>query len=82
MSIIYNNETKTFNLTAGDSSYCMSVYPKTVPVPEGVLIENEGQTVLLLTNPNTEKAQVQYFRDGKWWYIELLPDTLATVTFC
>ena len=28
MSIIYNEQTKTFNLTAGDSSYCMSVYPK------------------------------------------------------
>ncbi len=27
MSIIYNESTKTFNLTAGDSSYCMSVYP-------------------------------------------------------
>ena len=27
MSIIYNESTKTFNLTAGSSSYCMSIYP-------------------------------------------------------
>jgi hypothetical protein len=35
----------------------------------------------MLVNPNAEKAQVQYYRGGEWWYIELLPETLATVTF-
>ena len=68
-------------LQVGSVDRCMSTYPKTVPVPEGVLIENEGQTVLLLTNPNTEKAQVQYFHEGSWYYIELMPDTLATVVW-
>ena len=37
--------------------------------------------MLLLTNPSTEKAQVQYFHEGSWYYIELMPDTLATVVW-
>lgn len=35
----------------------------------------------MLVNPNSAKEQVQFFFKGKWWYIELLPETLATVLF-
>ena len=66
-------------LEFSDSVAGMATYPKQKTVPHGVMVENEGQTVLLLTNPNTEKAQVQYFHEGSWYYIELMPDTLATV---
>ncbi len=41
----------------------------------------DGSHILQLVNPNEAKAQVQYFYGGKWWYIELLPDTLASVVF-
>ena len=63
--------------------YCLSGYPKDVKALVGTLVENtDGSSALMLVNPNAEKAQVQYFKDGEWWYIELLPETLATVTFC
>ena len=63
--------------------YCLSGYPKDVKTLVGTLVENtDGSSALMLVNPNAEKAQVQYFKDGEWWYIELLPETLATVTFC
>ena len=57
----------------------MGNYPKAKPFPQGVLIENEGQTVLVLVNPHTEKAQIQYNHQGTWYYFELMPDTLATI---
>jgi glucosylceramidase len=64
------------------SGYGMFSFPKDQKALCGTLVENsDGIAALMLVNPNPEKAQVQYFRDGKWWYIELLPDTLATVTF-
>jgi len=57
----------------------MGNYPKSKPYPQGVLIENEGQTVLVLVNPHTDKAQVQYNHEGTWYYFELMPETVATV---
>lgn len=57
----------------------MGNFPKSKPYPQGAIIENEGQTVLLLVNSHTEKAQVQYCHNGTWYYFELMPDTLATV---
>ena len=62
--------------------YWMTNYPKDTKPLTATLVENsDGSAALMLVNPNPEKAQVQYYRGGEWWYIELLPDTLATVTF-
>lgn len=48
----------------------------------GSEIENaDGSKTLLLVNPNTYKAQVQYLCNGTWWYIELMPETVSTVCF-
>ena len=48
----------------------------------GTLVENaDGVSALMLINPNEAKTQIQFFYRGKWWYIELLPETLATVLF-
>lgn len=48
----------------------------------GSLIENEdGSVTLTVVNPNDYKAQIQYQKDGTWWYIELLPETVVTVCF-
>ncbi len=46
---------------------------------QGFLIENDNQKVLALCNGNEIKKQTQIYLDGKWWYIELLPDSLSTV---
>ena len=62
--------------------YPMSNYPKDIKPLCGTFVENEGENaVLFLINPNSEKAQIQHFYDGKWWYFELMPETLATVVF-
>ena len=54
-------------------------YPKQERYTEGcVAIDSTGRQTLFLVNPNTKKEQVQYFHNGKCWYIELLPNTLAT----
>ncbi len=64
---------------AGD---VMSQYPNGKKALVGTAVEKpDGTTVLLLVNPNEEKAQVQYCNGGIWWYMELLPDTVATVVF-
>ncbi len=50
--------------------------------PAGCVIEDpDGTETLVLVNPAEAKAQLQYFKDNKWWYIELLPKTSATVVF-
>ncbi len=69
-------------LEFGKDGYTMFGYPKDHKSIEGTLIEHpNGNAEMVLINPNAEKAQLQCFRGGKWWYIELLPDTLATVCF-
>lgn len=65
------------------NGYGMFTYPKDAKPLVGTLVENsDGSAALMLVNPNPDKAQVQHCRNGEWYYIELLPDTLATVTFC
>ncbi len=59
----------------------MSVFPKMSCPLSGAVIDNKDSTVLVIVNSNAEKAQVQYFAEDTWWYIELLPDTVATVVF-
>lgn len=66
-------------LEFANASAGMGNYPKQKTVPHGVVVENKGQTVLLLVNPDKEKRQVQYCAKGTWYYFELLPDTVATV---
>ena len=51
-------------------------------VTEGCVAKGEdGKIILYLVNPSEEKEQLQYFYNNKWWYIELLPRTLATIVF-
>lgn len=55
-------------------------YPKQERYAEGcVATDKDGNQTLFLVNPNDKKEQVQYFYKGNWWYIELMPNTLATV---
>lgn len=49
---------------------------------EGVSVENaDGKQILILVNPKDTKMQVQYEKNGEWYYIELLPKTIATIVF-
>ena len=41
----------------------------------------DGTFVLIVTNPNSEKRQLQYYGFGKWWYIEALPNSVSTIVF-
>ena len=60
----------------------LAAYPKTQPKAEVLAASNaDGTFVLVITNPGTDKCQLQYQRDGKWWYIEALPDSVTTVVF-
>lgn len=49
---------------------------------EGCLVEQpNGNTELILVNPSVNKEQLQYRHNGKVCYIEMLPNTSATVVF-
>ena len=39
----------------------------------------DGKIVYILSNPDEEKRQVQFFERGEWWYSELPPNSLSTV---
>ena len=57
-------------------------YPKQDRYTEGCVAHTpDGKTVLFLINPSDKKEQLQYYHNNKWWYIEMMPDTLATVIF-
>lgn len=57
-------------------------YPKSLkPVEICAAANQDGTFVLIVTNPNSEKCQLQYYRLGKWWYIEALPNSISTVLF-
>jgi len=48
----------------------------------GSVVENKnGTSALIMVNPNSNKAQIQFYHNNKWWYIELLPETVATICF-
>lgn len=65
-----------------NSDQGMFSYPKVGKPLEGVMLENtDGTEVLILVNQNEGKRQAQYFKDNKWWYIELLPNSVSTVVF-
>ncbi len=57
----------------------MFQYPKVNREVEGICIDNgDGKTVLVLVNPNTEKRQTQMYLYDKWWYMELMPESVMT----
>ncbi len=44
-------------------------------------LNQDGTFILVITNPGSDKCQLQYFRFGKWWYIEALPNSISTIIF-
>lgn len=57
----------------------MFSFPKQTSLMEGFLIDNDDSTVCVMVNPDKDKKQVRFFAAGKWWYVELLPDSISTI---
>ena len=76
-------DSKIYPLVFSGKGVPMFGYPKTFEMPmDGTLIENtDGSAAMILVNHDSSKKQVQYFRNDQWWYIELLPETAATIVF-
>ena len=73
---------KIYPAKADNCDMHMYCYPNHMIPIEGTVVQNlDGSHVLELTNANESKVQAQYFYDGKWWYIELMPNTSATIVF-
>ncbi len=75
-----NKDSKIYPILLGEE-YDLELfcYPKVNREVEGICIDNnDGKTILVLTNPNTEKRQTQIFLYNSWWYIELLPESVST----
>lgn len=62
---------------------CFTAFPDGMDQPiEAVAADNpDGSHVLILVNSNPSKHQAQYFYDGHWWYLELLPNSVSTAVF-
>ncbi len=61
---------------------CMFRYPDMGLPTEACVLQNpDGGTVMVVTNPNAEKRQVQVFYRGSWWYCEMLPESVSTLVF-
>ena len=77
-----NESSSIYPLEFTLSNQIMADYPKKDMPVFGTAIENKDTAdALILINSNSVKAQVQYFKGGAWWYIELLPNTATTVIF-
>lgn len=67
---------------ARDERFLPSYSKKDKLFTEGCVVENgEGETRVILANPSAQKEQLRFFHDGKWWYIEMLSNTSATIVF-
>jgi glucosylceramidase len=58
----------------------MSGYPKFEREVTGFAVDNhDGKLVMVLVNPNEDKVQTKFYKNGSWWYVELLPDSVSTL---
>lgn len=82
-SSFINRDSKIYRLNFENYADAMSGYNgKKDYITEGCAIENaDGKSILIMVNPTENKKQIQYKKDGKVWYIELLPNTVATICF-
>lgn len=69
-------------VTLSGDGRLMFAFPKLPEPVEVCAAENpDGSFVLLASNHNNEKQQLQFFCKGQWWYVELMPDSVSTVVF-
>lgn len=55
--------------------------PPRMPVQASCIENPDGSICYLLVNPDKQKAQLHLKVEGELYYVELLPDTVATVVF-
>lgn len=73
---------RIFTAKADIQGMNISAFPRhSIPVEVCAAQNEKGGFVLQIINAAGEKAQLQYFYKGKWWYIESLPNSLSTVVF-
>lgn len=58
-------------------------YPSQQRLPVDVVCADnpDGSRVVVLVNSNSSKRSAQYFYDNKWWYIEMMPNSVSTLVF-
>lgn len=54
---------------------------KSIPLQASCVENEDGTVCYFIVNANGHKEQTQIFENGRWYYVELLPDTLCTVVF-
>ena len=73
---------KVLKSSVEDENYGMFAFPSKRTAPSVCVAENtDGSFVIEVVNPDAEKRQIQFFRDGSWWYLECLPNSINTVVF-
>lgn len=71
---------RIYSLVTDEVAYNpMFQYPKAKALMEGFVIKNEDSTVCVMVNPDKDKKQVRFQVDGRWWYAELLPESINTM---
>ena len=73
---------RIYPITVSKEGICLSAFPNHPFELYGIAADNrDGSHVLQLVNVNNEKSQLQYLYNNKWWYVELMPNTIATIVF-
>lgn len=52
-----------------------------IPTEACAVLNPDGSEVIFAVNASKGKRQIQLFRHDRWWYFELLPDSLSTIVF-
>ncbi len=52
-----------------------------VPLEACAMRNPDGSEVIFAVNAGKSKRQMQLFRHGRWWYFELMPDSVSTILF-
>lgn len=73
---------KIYSAKLSEDFTWLTSFPKTHTPIDVVVADNPDESrVVVLVNSNDTKHQTQYFYDNKWWYIELMPQSVTTVVF-
>ncbi len=78
-----SSDSRIYPLTFERSQFEVFTFDKKCTLrTEGCIIESEsGKAFAVLVNPSEKKEQIQLFYGDKCWYVEMLPNTSATVVF-
>ena len=61
---------------------CLFTFPNMGLPTEACVMQNaDGSIVMVITNPNKEKRQIQVLLNDQWWYCEALPESVSTLVF-